>query len=138
MITRFFLILISLFFIRNLYSLERDSDTVKFTSANGLVILTQNIDSIKYYPGVNKVLNPLSPTNQTYSPLINVYNTAHVSIIIRDAHKNDFAAFTWDSISPGAYRFDWWQYANNVPSGVYYIEKIINNESETYKAIFVK
>jgi hypothetical protein len=42
-------------------------------------------------------------------------------------------------ITPGAYRFDWWEYLGyNLPSGIYFTEKIINGKTENKKVVLVK
>lgn len=141
MVNKSFLILVLFFltFEQLSFGKNKSGDTVLFTSEKeGLLILTQNLDSIKYFPHGNKLLYPLSPTLQMFSARVSTIDTAVLTINMKDAFENNIAAFIWTSISPGAYRFDWWEYINDLPSGVYFIEKIVNNDSETYKAIFVK
>jgi hypothetical protein len=139
-LNKFHFILFLFLLSGELFSTEKyiSGDTVLFSSVDNLVILTQNFDSIKYFPGENKLIYPLSPTLQSFSARVSTYDTASLTINVKDAYKNNIATFIWNSISPGAYKFDWWIYINDLPSGMYYIEKRINNDSETYKAIFVK
>ena len=124
-----------------LFSLEKNisCDTVLFSYEKiGLSIWTHNTDSIKYYKEKNKQINPFSLSMYTYSANVYTYDTSALVINVKDKDYNTKVTFIWNSISPGAYKFDWWQYVDNLPSGVYYIEKIINNVSETLKAILAK
>ena len=111
------------------------SDTVTFSSEKaGLYAWTQSIDSIEYYQEKNKQINPFAPTMKDFSAKVYTYAPASLVINVKDDVQNIIITFIWKSISPGAYRFDWWQYLYHLQSGVYFIEKIINGTSETYKA----
>ena len=127
------------FFLINL-SLLSQADTVNFTSEKvGLILITNNLDSIKYYPD-SPPPNPFGPDMNTYSVRINTYDSTKLIIKIKDINQEDLIIYIWDSIPPGSYKFDWWQYAEfrRFPSGKYYGEKIYNNKTETSKIIFIK
>jgi hypothetical protein len=141
MVNKFHFIIFLFLIPGELFSFEKnfDGDTVTFSSENvGLCVWTHNIDSIKYYQEKNKQINPFSPSMYTFSANVYTYDTATLVINVKDKDQNTIVTFIWNSISPGAYRFDWWQYTNNLPSSTYYIEKTINNNSETHKALLVK
>ena len=113
-------------------------DTVRFSSERvGLYVWTHNIDSIKYYQEKNKQINPFSPSMIDLSAPVYTYVPASLVINVKDKDQKIIVTFIWNSISPGAYRFDWWQYIYHLPHDVYFIEKIINGNSETYKAYFI-
>ncbi len=119
---KFLFVLVFALMTCKLFSFEKDitSDTVIFSSENvGLCLRTHNIDSIKYYQERNKLIYPFSPSMYTYSANVYTYDTSALIINVKDKDYNTKVTFIWNSISPGAYRFDWWQYVNNLPSGVY-------------------
>lgn len=125
-------------FIINL-SLFSQSDTVFFSSEKvGLILFTNNIDSIKYFPDAPPP-NPFGPSQKTYSIRINTYDTTKLIIKVKNKDEVIFV-YEWNMIPPGAYEFDWWQYAEyrKLPSGQYDAEKIFNNKSETSKVFLIK
>lgn len=114
-------------------------DTIVFSSSNiGLHIYTKNIDSIKFFPD-KPGPNPFSPDMTAYSAFIKSFDTTTLEIRLKDINQNCMIIFFWSKIYPGAYRFDWWQYFwYNLPSGVYYLEKMMNNSTEIKKVLLVK
>ena len=114
------------------------NDTVIFSSEKvGLIILTQNIDSIKYFPEKQNP-NPFGPTMETYATRINSWDTAELSVTIKDNNQNILVVYIWHKILPGAYKFYWWENMQYIPAGIYYIETNINNKITTNKAVIVK
>jgi len=114
------------------------NDSVVFSSEKvGLIIFTQNVDSIKYHSD-QAPPNPFSPTMTTYSVRINTYDTAELVIKFKNHLEKTLVIFKWDKVSPGSYQFDWWEYIKNIPSGMYYTEKIINDKSEIKRVLLVK
>jgi hypothetical protein len=116
-------------------------DTLAFSSEKDrLIILTQNPDSIKYHIKKGNYPNPFSPSMKDYAAKINTYDTTYLIVSIQDAHYAEVKTFRWEKVTPGAYEFDWWDYLNfeELPSGVYYVDVIINNGKETTKAVIVK
>ncbi|MCI0449584.1 MAG: hypothetical protein L0Y79_07340 [Chlorobi bacterium] len=119
-------------------SLFSQPDTVIFSSEKvGLITLTNNIDSINYFPQESPP-NPFSPSMETYAVRIAAWDTSSLSIAVKDALQNTKVVYIWHKIKPGAYKFYWWENLNYLPSGVYSIETTINNKTTTKKAIIVK
>lgn len=124
-------------FIINL-SLFSQADTVYFSSEKtGLILLTQNIDSIKYFPETPPP-NPFSPTMDSYSVRINTYDTTNLTVNFKDIYEEVLIVYKWNNIPPGAYKFEWWNYIQSLQSGTYFTEKIIGNKSEINKVIYIK
>ena len=109
-------------------------DFIVFSSDKiGLYAYTRNIDSIKYFSDDYEKPSIFSPSSREFSPHINCLHTSKLEIRIRDKYGNYIATFIWKSILPGAYKFDWWIYIRNLAFGVYYIEKIVDNDSEVHQ-----
>jgi hypothetical protein len=112
-------------------------DSAIFLSENiGLYVYTHNIDSIKYFSEEN--IPPYSPSFSSYSAKINTFETSTLSIKIKDLNEKCLFTFIWNKILPGAYRFDRWQFTNQLPSGVYYVEKTVNEITKTNKTLLVR
>ncbi|RPI18041.1 MAG: hypothetical protein EHM58_06880 [Ignavibacteriae bacterium] len=117
------------------------SDTVIFHSEKeGLIILTQNIDSIKYHIIKVNYPNPFSPSMRDFSAKINTYDSTALTINITDKLQKLIVTFIWNKIPPGAYRFDWWEYVDmkGLKSGVYYVETFTKEGAKSTKALIVK
>jgi hypothetical protein len=115
-------------------------DTVMFSSDKvGLSILTQNPDSIKYFPE-RDIPNPFSPSMTNYSVKISIYDSSKLIIKFKDANEETLVVYIWNKVSPGAYIFHWWEYQGiqRLSGGIYFTEKIINDKSETKKVVLVK
>jgi hypothetical protein len=112
-------------------------DTVIFSSEKvGLIVFTKNADSIKILED-QKYLNPFAPTMADFSPRIFIYEKSPLVIKVKDSSETDLVIYVWQSVLPGAYRFDWWQYMTHL-SGTYYVETILNNKSKTIKALIIR
>lgn len=138
-------ILLSLIFLFSSFTYSSycniSGDTVFFsTEKEGLTILTQNIDSIKYHSKKENYPNPFSPSMKDYAAKVKTYDTTFLLITIKDKADIEIKSFRWEKIIPGAYRFDWWEYMDfkTLPSGVYYAEIFSNKGVETNKALIVK
>jgi len=131
------LLLIGIIFMNQ--SIFSQCDSVVFSSDKvGLVILTQNPDSVKYYSGKGNYPNPFSPSTIDVCVFINSLEENKLTISVKNYFEECLMKFIWDKISPGSYRFDWWLYMHNPPSGVYFTEKIIGNDSVSHKVVLVK
>lgn len=108
------IILCFIFVSSNCYS---QSDTVRFTSEKvGLVVLTHNIDSIKYFPE-KQPPNPFGPSMEYYNERISSIDTTYLSVIVKDKDLNIIVVYIWNKILPGAYKFYWWNNLQYLPSG---------------------
>lgn len=127
------------FFLINL-SIFSQADTVYFSSDKvGLILFTNNIDSIKYYLEVPP-LNPFSPSMESYSLRINSYDSTKLIIKVKNVNEEILLVYIWNKIPPGAYRFDWWQYIDfrNFSSGKFSVEKIFNNKTTVNTLLIIK
>ena len=120
------------------YNIFCQCDSVIFSSERvGLVILTQNIDSIEYFKKIEHPPSPFGPTMLNYAAYINSYNDGNVIIEVSSTSEC-ITRFIWSNILPGSYRFDWWQYFNGLPGGMYIIKTIVDHISKSYKVPYIR
>ena len=114
-------------------------DSVVFSSDKiGLYAYTRNIDSIKYFSDDYEKPSPFGPSSREFSPHINCFDTGKLEIKIKDASERCVITFIWNSVIPGAYKFDWWVYTPTLPSGIYYIEKNSDGIINTHKIVIIR
>lgn len=95
--------------------------TINFENQNKLIILTTNPDSSEYWTNHARYPNPFGPTMEAYSAIVILSESSFVKISLKDYNGEFIKTFNWESVERGVYKFRWWEYYENIPSGVYYL-----------------
>jgi len=111
--------------------------TIRFEGNDGLIVFTLNPDSVDFYERVSSPVNPFSPTQETYSAYIFVRDSSSATVLIKGIQGKILSTFHWDLLSPGAYKFRWWEHIE-LPSGTYFVVIKTKDGIRSRKALLIK